>query len=113
MNFDFLKPQLKVQGHKLVIYNKIGEGAFAYVYKVKLLSNTSDSFRGKLQGSFAKNTSPFYAVKKMICQTEEHIELASKEMRVMLEIQHTNVIPLLGNPFISNIFHLQFYLLTY
>ena len=110
MNLDFLKPQLKIQKHKLAIYQKIGEGAFAFVYKVKLLSNTGSTFSSTFRTSFENNNSQYFAVKKMICQTEEHVDLAAKEIRVMMEIQHPNVIPLLGN---SNLFYILVIALKY
>ena len=102
MNLDFLKPQLKVQGLKLAIHGKIGEGAFAFVYKVKLIASAgSDQLtRNTMYKTYflqkANKKSEYFAVKKIICQTEEHEELARKEIRVMNEIQHQNVIPLLG-----------------
>lgn len=78
---QMLKPSVVMDGEKYVMSTLIGEGGFAYVYKAK------SAFLSKTKGE--------YAIKKMICQTDEQIFEAKQEMHVLKIIQHEHVIRLL------------------
>mmetsp|Transcript_26655 Transcript_26655/g.49938 ORF Transcript_26655/g.49938 Transcript_26655/m.49938 type:complete len:565 (-) Transcript_26655:49-1743(-) len=62
----------------------IGEGAYAYVFRVK------DS-HGKT-----------FALKKLICQTEDQIKETKKEIKLLSLIKHSNVLNLLKSSFHTN-----------
>lgn len=83
-----LKPAVVVNGKKYKIMNQIGEGAFGYVYHVK--------------SAHANDKGESYALKKMICQTEEQLNEAKREMDVMLKIKHSRIVPLLSFSYLTN-----------
>lgn len=83
-----LKPAIVVNGKKYKIMNQIGEGAFGYVYHVK--------------STHANDKGDSYALKKMICQTEEQMSEAKREMDVMMKIKHPHVVPLLSFSYLKN-----------
>ena len=61
------------------VKGKIGEGAFAYVNRVK---NTAGND---------------YAVKRIVCTTEEHTQEAYQEIELLKQLQsHPNIMPYLG-----------------
>jgi len=74
-----------VNGGKYLIEEQIGEGAFAYVYKIK-----------------RSGQSEHFALKKMICQTESQIEEAKKEIQLLSMIKHENVLALIESSFSTN-----------
>ena len=71
-------------GTKYAVLNQIGEGGFAFVYRVK-----------KATVLKAGNEEHF-AVKKMICQLPEQIEEGEKEIMILRKLQNEHVMPLLG-----------------
>lgn len=83
-----LKPAVVVNGKKYKIMSQIGEGAFGYVYHVR--------------SAHANDKGDSYALKKMICQTDEQMIEAKREMDVMLKIDHCNVMPLLNFSYLRN-----------
>ena len=86
---SILKPKFDIDGQKYSILNQIGEGGFAFVYRVKKVSNSILKSSSKSEEHFA--------VKKMICQAEEQIEEANKEISILKLLNHPNVLPLLGS----------------
>jgi serine/threonine kinase 16 len=62
----------------------IGEGAYAYVYRVKDSNGKS------------------FALKKIICQTEDQIKETKKEIKLLSLIKHANVLSLLDSSFHIN-----------
>ena len=84
---NFLKPKYEIGGKKYVVVKQIGEGAYAFVYRVK---------------AFGFGEQPMHALKKLICQTEEQLEEAKKEMRLLSEINHPNVLHLIGSEMKEN-----------
>ena len=79
---NLLKPKYEIGGKKYVVTKQIGEGAYAFIYRVKPTSFSSHET---------------YAVKKLICQTEEQLVEAQKEIRLLTEIKHPNVLHLIGS----------------
>ena len=79
-----LQEKFEIDGSAYYEDSLVGEGAYAYVYRVK------DS-----NGSF-------YALKKIICQTETQIKETEKEIKLLSLIKHTNVLPLLASSYHKN-----------
>lgn len=75
----------RFDGVKYKVFERIGEGAFAYVYKVK-----------------SKKDGTVFAVKQLICQTSEQMDIARKEIDILSLINHKNVLNLLACSSISN-----------
>lgn len=73
-----LKPAVIVNGKKYKVMKQIGEGGFAFVYDVMCTTDRQH-----------------YALKKMICQTDEQLDEAKKEIETMEKVKHVNVLPLL------------------
>jgi serine/threonine kinase 16 len=71
---------ISINSRKFVVERLVGEGGFSYVYLVR------DPY-----------TSEQYAVKKTLCQTEESLEAARKEVQVMKNTRHNNVLQLLDS----------------
>jgi serine/threonine kinase 16 len=73
---SFLKKNrhFDVAGQRYTMEEEIGEGAFAYVYRVKDKAGAN------------------FALKKMICQTEDQLSEAQKEIRILSEMQHENIL---------------------
>lgn len=65
-----------VAGQRYTIEEEIGEGAFAYVYRVK------------------DKTGTCFALKKMICQTDDQLAEARKEIKILSEMHHENILPI-------------------
>lgn len=84
---NLLKPKYEIGGQKYVVTKQIGEGAYAFVYRVK-----PSGFRDR----------PQCALKKMICQTDEQLEEARREMKLLSEIYHPNVLHLLSSQIKEN-----------
>jgi len=77
------KESVQVDGVKYAVLNTIGEGGFAFVYRVKRVQKASVFGGGKPpQGDLGEK---HFALKKMICQTEEQVEEANKEIAGMWE----------------------------
>lgn len=74
----FFKPKIKINNIKYAIIEKIGEGGFALVYKVKEGKNV-------------------FALKKVICQTNEQVSEANKEINFLKLLSHKNIVKLLGH----------------
>lgn len=83
-----LKPTMLVNGKKYKVIEKIGEGGFAFVYKVMSV-NKEDKREN-------------YALKKMICQTEDQLREAEKEIALMTKISHVNILPLIDFAYSTN-----------
>lgn len=83
-----LKPAVVVNGKKYKIMKQIGEGGFAFVYNVMSVNKADHGER--------------YALKKMICQTDEQLEEAKKEIDMMTKIKHVNILSLLEFAYVLN-----------
>jgi len=85
---SLLKPTVIVNEKKYKIMKQIGEGGFAFVYNVMSTGKGDSGER--------------YALKKMICQTDEQLDEAKKEIDTMIKIKHTNVLPLIEFAYVLN-----------
>jgi serine/threonine kinase 16 len=86
MNFGLLKERVSIADRKYVVLETIGEGAYAFVYKVKSLERDHS----------------ICALKKMICTEREQLIEAKKEIQILSAISHENVIPVLGSEIHQN-----------
>ena len=68
-----------IQGRQFHVKEQLGEGGFAFVYKV-----------------VDPSTSEMFAVKMMCIQNSEQESKFKQEVAIHREIQHRNVLPLLG-----------------
>jgi serine/threonine kinase 16 len=87
MNFSLLKERVVINDRKYVVLETIGEGAYAFVYKVKCLQHDDHAL---------------YALKKMICSEQEQLVEARKEIEILTAIVNENVIPIIGSEFNQN-----------
>jgi serine/threonine kinase 16 len=86
-----LKPSIKINDKKYKVVKIIGEGGFAFVYHVKSVCKQN------------KNCS--FALKKMICQTEEQLEEAKNEIDTLTKLNkmnHSHVLKLIDSTFVVN-----------
>jgi serine/threonine kinase 16 len=97
-----------INDNRFRIIRQIGEGGFAFVYLVKDVNATSSS--GPSSGAAAKIKSKhpscvsddgMYAVKKVLIQTREQLDLVRDEIRVSSLFKHENLLPLLDHAIIA------------
>ncbi|KAJ3677517.1 hypothetical protein LUZ60_003241 [Juncus effusus] len=88
------------------IVRQIGEGGFAYVYLVK--DATPDGSSAAAGRSRFKSKHPShisddgtYAVKKVLIQSREQLDLVREEIRVSSLFNHQNLLPLLDHSIIA------------
>lgn len=94
-----LQPAIFLNQKKFKVVSQIGEGGFAFVYQVRSVNKTD---RNEL-----------YAIKKMICQSEEQLSLARKEIEVLTKLDHKNVMPLLDSSYGTNKYDQEEFLLLF
>ena len=82
-----LKPSVVINGKKYKIMKQIGEGGFAFVYDVL---------------GTGKESGDHFALKKMICQTEEQLDEAKKEIETMLRLKNSNILELIDHAYTMN-----------
>lgn len=77
-------PVVCIEGREYRLRQKHGEGGFSFVYIAEDVE-----------------TGTLYALKLSRCQTREQIEHCRWEMRMYLEFNHPNLMPLVGKDFIN------------
>jgi serine/threonine kinase 16 len=77
LSFLFVSPRkvVRINDRKLYIKKALGEGGFSYVFLVK------DS-----------NDKQTYALKKMLCQTDELLSTGKKEIEILSKFTHPNIL---------------------
>ena len=75
-----IKEQVVVEGQPLLLLKQLAEGGFGYVYFAK------DAANGKE-----------YAVKRMIVQEREAMELAAAEVALLQRLSHPNIVSLVAS----------------
>ncbi|KAM7266960.1 hypothetical protein ACFE04_009126 [Oxalis oulophora] len=88
------------------IVRQLGEGGFAYVYLVKemMTSDSSPNTSGlakKVKDPSHLSEDGTYAMKKVLIQTLEQLELVREEIRVSSLFSHPNLLPLLDHAIIA------------
>ncbi|KAF2325490.1 hypothetical protein GH714_029511 [Hevea brasiliensis] len=98
-----------INENRFRIVRQLGEGGFAYVYLVKEVVTDSSASPGGGGGGLAKkvkDTSHIsddgtYAMKKVLIQNNEQLELVREEIRVSSLFSHPNLLPLLDHAIIA------------
>jgi serine/threonine kinase 16 len=91
------------------IVRQLGEGGFAYVFLVKEVTSDSSSAPGGSGSGLVKKVKDrshlsedgTYAMKKVLIQTLEQLELVREEIRVSSLFSHPNLLPLLDHAIIA------------
>ncbi|XP_074278079.1 uncharacterized protein LOC141601682 [Silene latifolia] len=93
-----------INENRFRIVRQLGEGGFAFVFLVKeLLTNASSSsgLSNKLKDSSFLSDDGTYAMKKVLIQNNEQLELVREEIRVSSLFTHPNLLPLLDHAIIK------------
>ncbi|PIA57546.1 hypothetical protein AQUCO_00600331v1 [Aquilegia coerulea] len=96
-----------INDNRFRIIRQLGEGGFAYVYLVKQIHNNTDStsssgdFGKKFKDPSHVSDDGSYAVKKVLIQSDEQLELVREEIRVSSLFSHPNLLPLLDHAIIA------------
>ncbi|XAR51259.1 Non-specific serine/threonine protein kinase [Bertholletia excelsa] len=95
-----------INENRFRIARQLGEGGFAYVYLVKEVITDSSAALGGGIAKKCKDPSHVsddgtYAMKKVLIQNTEQLELVREEIRVSSLFSHPNLLPLLDHAIIS------------
>ncbi|KAG8049552.1 hypothetical protein GUJ93_ZPchr0009g1890 [Zizania palustris] len=81
------------------VLRQIGEGGFAFVYLVKEHQASADAARGRHPSHASEDGT--YAMKKVLIQSKEQLDLVKEEIRVSSLFNHPSLLPLLDHAIIS------------
>ncbi|XP_047328588.1 probable serine/threonine-protein kinase DDB_G0291350 [Impatiens glandulifera] len=95
-----------INENRFRIISLLGEGGFAYVYLVKEILDQSDIASASGISIKFKNSSHIsddgtYAMKKILVQNNEQLDLVREEIRVSSLFNHPNLLPLLDQAIIA------------
>ncbi|CAL5362472.1 unnamed protein product [Camellia sinensis] len=95
-----------INENRFRILRQLGEGGFAYVFLVKEVLTESaaasgDGIAKKLKDPSRVSDDGTYAMKKVLIQNTEQLELVREEIRVSSLFSHPNLLPLLDHAIIS------------
>ncbi|XP_044466581.1 serine/threonine-protein kinase 16-like [Mangifera indica] len=95
-----------INDNRFRILRQLGEGAFSYVFLVKEVITESSSITTGGLTKRVKDTSHLsddgtYAMKKVLIQNNEQLELVREEIRVSSLFNHRNLLPLVDHAIIS------------
>ncbi|CAL5442088.1 unnamed protein product [Camellia sinensis] len=95
-----------INENRFRILRQLGEGGFAYVFLVKEVLTESaaasgDGIAKKLKDPSRVSDDGAYAMKKVLIQNTEQLELVREEIRVSSLFSHPNLLPLLDHAIIS------------
>ncbi|KAG6404105.1 hypothetical protein SASPL_136345 [Salvia splendens] len=94
-----------INENRFRIVRQLGEGGFAFVYLVKELisdpSNPAAGISSKIKDSSHISGDGTYAVKKVLIQNSEQLEMVRDEIRVSSQFNHPNLLPLLDHAIIA------------
>ncbi|KAM0979984.1 hypothetical protein ACFX13_016026 [Malus domestica] len=95
-----------INENRFKIVRQLGEGGFAYVFLVKeVVADSSASGGGGLAKKFKDpshvSDDGTYALKKVLIQNSEQLELVKEEIRVSSLFSHPNLLPLLDHAIIA------------
>eukprot|EP01018_Ginkgo_biloba_P039811 Gb_41703 [translate_table: standard] len=88
-----------INENRFRIVRQLGEGGFAYVYLVK--EQTGDGPGKKWKHPSHVSEDGMYALKKVLIQTDEQLELVKREIGVSSLFNHPNLLPLLDHSIIA------------
>ncbi|KAK0586813.1 hypothetical protein LWI29_012722 [Acer saccharum] len=94
-----------INENRFRIVRQLGEGGFAYVFLVKEVlpdsSSASSPLSKKVKDPSHLSDDGTYAMKKVLIQNNEQLELVREEIRVSSLFNHPNLLPLLDHAIIS------------
>ncbi|CAM0951158.1 unnamed protein product [Alopecurus aequalis] len=90
---------LWINKRRFRVLRQIGEGGFAFVYLVKEHEASSDAARRGHPSHVSEDGT--YAVKKVLIQSKEQLDLVKEEIRVSSLFNHPNLLPLLDHAIIA------------
>ncbi|KAL7223200.1 hypothetical protein ACSBR1_024796 [Camellia fascicularis] len=95
-----------INEHRFRILRQLGEGGFAYVFLVKeVLSESTAASGGGIAKKFKDpshvSDDGTYAMKKVLIQNSEQLDLVREEIRVSSLFTHPNLLPLLDHAIIA------------
>ncbi|PPS06057.1 hypothetical protein GOBAR_AA14595 [Gossypium barbadense] len=95
-----------INENRFKVVRQLGEGGFAYVYLVKEVVSDSSSALASGLAKKVKDPSHLsddrtYAIKKVLIQNNEQLDLVREEIRVSSLFSHPNLLPLLDHSIIS------------
>ncbi|CAA3023223.1 probable serine threonine- kinase DDB_G0291350 [Olea europaea subsp. europaea] len=92
-----------INENRFRILRQLGEGGFAYVFLVKeVISDPSNpGISKKIRDSSHVSADGTYAMKKVLIQNSEQLELVREEIRISSQFSHPNLLPLLDHAIIA------------
>ncbi|XP_073140736.1 uncharacterized protein [Henckelia pumila] len=92
-----------INENRFRIVRQLGEGGFAYVFLVKevLADPSTTGIAKKIKDSSHISDDGTYAIKKVLIQNNEQLELVREEIRVSSLFSHRNLLPLLDHAIIA------------
>ncbi|XP_068642434.1 uncharacterized protein [Aristolochia californica] len=94
-----------INENRFRVVRQLGEGGFAYVYLVKEVHTESSASAGGIGKKFKDpslvSEDGTYAMKKVLIQNTEQLELVREEIRVSSLFNHPNLLPLLDHAIIA------------
>ncbi|KAF7136589.1 hypothetical protein RHSIM_Rhsim08G0140900 [Rhododendron simsii] len=90
-----------INKNRFRILRQLGEGGFAYVYLVKEVLPDSSGLASKFTDASHLSDDGTYAMKKVLIQNTEQLELVREEIRVSSLFSHPNLLPLLDHAIIA------------
>ncbi|PKU78955.1 probable serine/threonine-protein kinase DDB_G0291350 isoform X1 [Dendrobium catenatum] len=95
-----------INENRFRIVRQLGEGGFAFVYLVKEVVADASASPGSLAAKKSIDPSHIsddgtYALKKVLIQSQDQLELVREEIRVSSLFNHPNLLPLLDHAIIS------------
>ncbi|OVA12769.1 Protein kinase domain [Macleaya cordata] len=94
-----------INENRFRIVRQLGEGGFAFVYLVKEIGTESASAAGGFAKKFKDpshvSDDGTYAMKKVLIQNNEQLELVREEVRISSMFTHPNLLPLLDHAIIA------------
>jgi len=76
---------VRLNNRRLLIRKTLGEGGFSYVYLVKDM-----------------NDKQAYALKKMLCQTDELLETGKREIQILEKFSHANILHIVDHAIVQS-----------
>ncbi|KAK6925180.1 Protein kinase domain [Dillenia turbinata] len=90
-----------INENRFRILRQLGEGGFAYVFLVKEVLSESSGLANKIKDSSHLSVDGNYAMKKVLIQNNEQLQLVKEEIRVSSLFNHPNLLPLLDHAIIA------------
>ncbi|PWA89190.1 Protein kinase, catalytic domain-containing protein [Artemisia annua] len=101
--YDSSAGDVWINENRFKIVRQLGEGGFAFVYLVKEVINESSDggISKKFKDSTHLSDDGTYAMKKVLIQSNDQLQLVKEEIRISSLFNHANLLPLLDHAIIS------------